>query len=1259
MELRSRNKDKGGVLPASNAKTISVKPLAEKKSIKTQEKALSKRTAEPKDRRKVKRLKITGGPQQIVASREEGFGGGDLEAGISGQLLKSLLNGSKDDLLSTLELWRDLNLKVPYDSYVELLRFVVLCSGVKINVPHSIITKKDLVDDLCKICLKAEINKRVLQIAVGCGSLDKKDQKAISSVFSKCWAHAKEKILSGGAEAQLFGKFTSILCILTTSNLRSLRRVATIACLQLTTDTSKQYSQIVGKIGMLTSSNRGPQSSQTTKLTKSKDVISNLVTIMLDAVYPKRFRDFDPGIRAACASCFGTWTHDIPSILLKKEYLEHNKWLFFDRSPAVRTACIKSLIQVYLAGKNLPKVLTFFSSIKKRLFEVLSNDTDVKIRNKVSHLLMLISGDDLLDAAEKDNLLLFIFDSNPSVRKEIGSFFVRNWRCNYLNRVYSKIRDLLPSMSQAQKDNIELISYCDYLTMSSKLMLRTNSKSTTKRVTNVDNNIKNIGGTSEEKDKDIKDYTIWFSHMCAVPSTEDLTFSQVDAIVNATKAHFTTLNVWTVADLVESNLGYEKKAPYGSRGDLLSAAHATEDQEICLLYILYSLCRVHISERVHSSRKNGVTLEYRILALAPKILNKYAFEQGIKASRTCEELIDLMRMLDFKNISAVEAEIIYVPLILCIKELLIKTRNADLIKTSANLFEALMATIYMQDSNLIGYIFSNASITEVPPSNCTTAKIASTARETFSSLMCSFVTHLQSSVGSLSSGVPSINTEMLEDLYYTLFKICKLSKVAKWLDADKHSEELKGASFTHGKNNGVLFDTAISLLDRILVSSPTYPDDEKDRYLLSNAAVQCLELLGLDSMWELWDALTEVVRRCSTHKKEMKETESSSMKDRLSFLRSHVDPIELENLSEKFAHKSQQLVKITEAVVVGSKCNIPLDLPFRISALGVLSNMLMLMNGDSSLIFTNISYFPPSDIQDKSKFLISRMLNALAFSRLEWYTNVLSKGRNRTKTHGAASESTNFCVPEARHIILKTIADMDRLISYNILDISLADIILGHYGISATQIASHEGYSISIVSPFTPIWDELALHCASKIFGNRFSSLVLALAKDQATDKSRSRATLRIKEFLSKSFDVLSSSFAISFTLYCSGVVDSDLAMIKLSRLICKSIYSWGSVAAAKPSTVDLTTLVYEALSNFVRSGLSAMIDSTKKHIDSRSGAINTLNLSGFNKGWKAWIAIINSAVQVENVFFGSANSEEAAEKDEQASAPNSHGLCM
>ncbi|BDD55206.1 hypothetical protein MPDQ_005777 [Monascus purpureus] len=159
---------------------------------------------------------------------------------------------------------------------------------------------------------------------------------------------------------------------------------------------------------------------------KKLEAIDEFLKDGFDTVFVHRYRDIDPKIRSECIASLGQWLRSYREYFFEGQYLRYFGWTLSDRSAHTRLVVVTQLRSLYENKDNIVGLRSLTERFRQRMVEMAAQDADPTVRVSAVELLDFIRDAGLLEPEDIDTIGKLVFDSEPSIRKAAGRFFVAN-----------------------------------------------------------------------------------------------------------------------------------------------------------------------------------------------------------------------------------------------------------------------------------------------------------------------------------------------------------------------------------------------------------------------------------------------------------------------------------------------------------------------------------------------------------------------------------------------------------------------------------------------------------------------------------------------------------------------------------------------------------------------------------------------------------------------------------------------------------------
>lgn len=168
-------------------------------------------------------------------------------------------------------------------------------------------------------------------------------------------------------------------------------------------------------------------------------LLSHNIEELFNGIFCHRFKDIDHTIRTEAIGELGVWVVKYPNQFLNETHLKYFKWQLSDKSSAVRSETLKSLLTIFERDTFLPALRSLVSSIKTRLLELACKEVDLETKCLSIKLLFNIYSRGLLESKDCSELNPLLFHPEESVRNAIAPFIK-----------YTIDEELLPELADSE-----------------------------------------------------------------------------------------------------------------------------------------------------------------------------------------------------------------------------------------------------------------------------------------------------------------------------------------------------------------------------------------------------------------------------------------------------------------------------------------------------------------------------------------------------------------------------------------------------------------------------------------------------------------------------------------------------------------------------------------------------------------------------------------------------------------------------------------
>jgi hypothetical protein len=257
----------------------------------------------------------------------------------------------------------------------EIINFVLLCAGAHKKWVGPRVELEGLQPDELNELLRdmvqymSERNTAFFPLSGAGGKVG----EAIKANFEKVWEEFVGSLLSwttgvstalskaGGEPFECLETVVNVLISLSSFSVTSVRDTVTESAMSIGLHVNKFIVETRNKLdlttrqltaekskerGSKTSPKYGAIQSTVSELETNIENYEGLITVIFNAVFAHRYKDFNETIRAHCIRRLGQWILQDPARLLENTYLKYLGWLCSDRCNEVRLEAVKTVALV-------------------------------------------------------------------------------------------------------------------------------------------------------------------------------------------------------------------------------------------------------------------------------------------------------------------------------------------------------------------------------------------------------------------------------------------------------------------------------------------------------------------------------------------------------------------------------------------------------------------------------------------------------------------------------------------------------------------------------------------------------------------------------------------------------------------------------------------------------------------------------------------------------------------------------------------------
>ncbi|ROL53580.1 Cohesin subunit SA-1 [Anabarilius grahami] len=364
---------------------------SERKRISTQEATSPKRVHHPS---------VSGSCSSQSQTPEDRRHSAQTDCRPTASHLYEAVRSGRSALLTVIDDWLDEYRRDREAGLLELINFVVQCSGCKGVVTREMLSSlqnADIISHLTK-----EFNEdSVSYPLVSPGSQWRHFREGVCEFVSLLVRGCRNTLLY---DDFLFSSLIALLTGLADSQVRAFRHTSTLIAMRLMSsivsvaadvnaqalmtqrrcelEKNKPVEQrAIDRVEELENSYR--------ELLEHQEDLRSLMSGVFKGVFVHRYRDRVPEIRAVCMEEMGMWLRENPVRFLNDEHLKYVGWMLHDKQAAVRLQCVLTLQKLYEEKDFISRLELFTSRFKERIVcTIRDKDSDVAV--EAVKLLLLI-----------------------------------------------------------------------------------------------------------------------------------------------------------------------------------------------------------------------------------------------------------------------------------------------------------------------------------------------------------------------------------------------------------------------------------------------------------------------------------------------------------------------------------------------------------------------------------------------------------------------------------------------------------------------------------------------------------------------------------------------------------------------------------------------------------------------------------------------------------------------------------------------------
>ncbi|XP_052471003.1 cohesin subunit SA-1 isoform X3 [Carassius gibelio] len=386
--------------------------------------------------KRVRHLSVSGSSQSQTPEESRGLGshGAQTEGRITACHLYEAVRSGRSALLTVIDDWLEEYRRDREAGILELINFVVQCSGCKGVVTREMFSRLQNADIISH--LTTEFNEdSVSYPLVSVGSQWRHFREGVCEFVSLLVRGCRNSLLY---DDFLFSSFIALLTGLADSQVRAFRHTSTLITMRLMSSIVSVAAEVtaqalmtrrrceleknkpvehraIDRIEELESSYR--------ELLEHQEDLRSLMNGIFKGVFIHRYRDRVPEIRAICMEEMGVWLRENPASFFNDEHLKYVGWMLHDKQAAVRLQCVLTLQKLYVEKDFISRLELFTSRFKERILcMILDKDSDVAVETVKLLLLIKQQTDEGLSEEECAAVYPLVFATHRGLACAAGRF---------------------------------------------------------------------------------------------------------------------------------------------------------------------------------------------------------------------------------------------------------------------------------------------------------------------------------------------------------------------------------------------------------------------------------------------------------------------------------------------------------------------------------------------------------------------------------------------------------------------------------------------------------------------------------------------------------------------------------------------------------------------------------------------------------------------------------------------------------------------
>ncbi|KAL2088594.1 hypothetical protein ACEWY4_015493 [Coilia grayii] len=301
-----------------------------------------------------------------------------------GSLYEAVKSG-RSALATVVSEWLDSYKKDQEEGLLELINFLVQCSGCKGTVTKEMLSGMEKSDIICQLTQEFNEESQGYPLSL-VGPEWRRFRESLCEFLAQLVRCCQHSLLY---DSFLFGNVVQLLIVLADSQVRAFRHTSTFIATKLMSEVvevavtvSSQIEVTKRRLGLEKNRDVKHRASQKveeleqlhSELLEQQTEVSSIIQAIVQGVFVHRYRDVVPEIRAVCIEELGRWLLSNPSVYLNDSYLKYLGWMLHDKQPMVRLRSVKALQGLYKEKKFISHLELFTSRFKVTSSSIVNTD---------------------------------------------------------------------------------------------------------------------------------------------------------------------------------------------------------------------------------------------------------------------------------------------------------------------------------------------------------------------------------------------------------------------------------------------------------------------------------------------------------------------------------------------------------------------------------------------------------------------------------------------------------------------------------------------------------------------------------------------------------------------------------------------------------------------------------------------------------------------------------------------------------------------